>query len=242
MEKKGIYHPYRQKVEQSNVISVQNAYDKSYSDEDSRCNAETVDALHPFRQTGDHTDRNCNSNAAADERDAHVIEGSVIRSIPNNNMDATSNGHQEMEMADNETNIDDLLTENVQPIEIAESHAVITTARSDRKEGLADPINTHQNQATRAFISVGMGKGEARKSLYEHCKKLSLPNPRFKEEQTRPKPARFVCHVNMQISTGESISVSGDQKLDKKSARDSAAMKMLMELAKRGLCMLKPKC
>nr|AJA90765.1 Dicer-like 3 [Ephedra trifurca] len=94
------------------------------------------------------------------------------------------------------------------------------------------------------FIPLQLNKGGPRNTLYSLCKRRAWVMPRFEElvaENARRLSIRtnwFAFRVILQIPNKDQISVSGDQKLDKNSAKDSAALLLLVELEKRGICSL----
>ncbi|XP_068656481.1 endoribonuclease Dicer homolog 3a isoform X2 [Aristolochia californica] len=98
--------------------------------------------------------------------------------------------------------------------------------------------------------SVNMVKGGPRIALYELCKRLQYPLPTFKSTEHRSRSLTVVSKgpderkgFNSFISTVvlhrpniEVIEVTGQQRADKRSSQDSAALVLLDELQKRGVC------
>lgn len=100
------------------------------------------------------------------------------------------------------------------------------------------PVNSGSEAAC---VSLRMRKGGPRSSLYELCKRMKWAVPDFQlvEQERLPQTTRFVIRVVLHIPDREKLLVQGDKKIDKNSAKDSAALLMLHELEKQGLCFIK---
>ncbi|XP_062207830.1 endoribonuclease Dicer homolog 3a isoform X2 [Phragmites australis] len=98
-------------------------------------------------------------------------------------------------------------------------------------------------------VKVKMSKGGPRISLYESCKKLQWPMPTFEylkvepsvcpssggsSQKVAPQRFAFASVITLHIPNGDVISLTGDDRADKKSSQDSAALLMLYELQRRG--------
>ncbi|KAL5698311.1 helicase protein [Ranunculus cassubicifolius] len=104
--------------------------------------------------------------------------------------------------------------------------------------------------STAVAVTLTKGKGGPRKSLYELCKALhwSMPTFQFTEHKSRipvqvgvgPESRTacniFVANITLHIPNFGPIDLSGEERGDKKSSQDSAALKMLYELERRGNC------
>lgn len=90
-------------------------------------------------------------------------------------------------------------------------------------------------------VSLNMRKGGPRSSLYELCKRMKWAVPDFQlvEQERLPQTTRFVFRVVLHIPDREKLLVQGDKRIDKNSAKDSAALLMLHELEKQGLCFIR---
>ncbi|KAF8393640.1 hypothetical protein HHK36_021886 [Tetracentron sinense] len=103
------------------------------------------------------------------------------------------------------------------------------------------------------IVSVNMKKGGPRSSLYELCKNLQWPMPslnsiehrsrspiEFGEGSERRKGFNsFVTRITLHIPNSGNIELTGDQRADKKSSQDSAALCLLYELQRHGKCVIK---
>lgn len=100
------------------------------------------------------------------------------------------------------------------------------------------PLNSGSEAAC---VSLSMRKGGPRSSLYELCKRMKWAVPDFQlvEQERLPQTTRFVFRVVLHIPNREKLLVQGDKKIDKNSAKDSAALLMLHEVEKQGLCFIK---
>ncbi|KAH7690356.1 endoribonuclease Dicer protein [Dioscorea alata] len=94
-------------------------------------------------------------------------------------------------------------------------------------------------------------KGGPRTELFKLCQTLQWPLPRFlsTEEKSRtpicldgtetPHFNTFVSSIRLHIPNTVTIELMGEKRTDKKSSHDSAALVMLRELQKQGICVLK---
>ncbi|KAK6912889.1 Ribonuclease III domain [Dillenia turbinata] len=99
---------------------------------------------------------------------------------------------------------------------------------------------------------IKMQKGGPRTSLFELCKKLQWPMPTFTSaeyksrcpveigegSERRPVFISFASNITLHIPHYGEIEITGDQRADKKSSLDSAALMMLYELEKRGMLVI----
>ncbi|PNT71104.1 hypothetical protein BRADI_2g23187v3 [Brachypodium distachyon] len=111
---------------------------------------------------------------------------------------------------------------------------VLTPARG--KEPLDKPVH----------LAVKTSKGGPRIALYELCKKLQWPAPKFVSVKTQPSAAggssmkattqefSFASNITLHVPNSDVISLRGDGFADKKSSQDSAALLMLHELQRQG--------
>ncbi|XP_024315676.1 endoribonuclease Dicer homolog 3a isoform X1 [Brachypodium distachyon] len=99
-------------------------------------------------------------------------------------------------------------------------------------------------------VAVKTSKGGPRVALYEFCKKLQWPAPKFDSVKVLPSSACppsggssvkatptqefFASTITLHMPNSDVISLTGDGFADKKSSQDSAALLMLHELQRRG--------
>lgn len=100
------------------------------------------------------------------------------------------------------------------------------------------------------LLTVKMQKGGPRTALYELCKKSQWPMPSFVSTEQKPRSKgaldhggegrsgfhSFISSITLHQPNLAVITLSGEQRADKKSSQDSAALAMLYELEKRGRC------
>lgn len=99
-----------------------------------------------------------------------------------------------------------------------------------------DAINLY----AKVCVTLCVKKGGPRNSLYDACKKLKWCGPEFHLlEGAMPHATRFSFKVVLHIPERGELSVDGEVRSDKKSAMDDAALRMLMELKKKGFCSIK---
>ncbi|KAJ0967078.1 hypothetical protein J5N97_023995 [Dioscorea zingiberensis] len=101
------------------------------------------------------------------------------------------------------------------------------------------------------LLQVKAQKGGPRTELFKLCKILQWPLPRFvsTEEKFRtpiklngvqtPHFSSFTSSITLHIPNTVDIELMGDKRTDKKSSQDSAALIMLQELQKQGICIIK---
>ncbi|KAL7196180.1 hypothetical protein ACSBR1_036234 [Camellia fascicularis] len=96
--------------------------------------------------------------------------------------------------------------------------------------------------------SINMKKGGPRTALYDLCKRLQWPMPTFKSTENKSRTPIEFCEgserrtgfnsyastITLTIPDSGVIELSGDQRADKKSSFDSAALLMLYELQRQG--------
>ncbi|CAK9137650.1 unnamed protein product [Ilex paraguariensis] len=96
--------------------------------------------------------------------------------------------------------------------------------------------------------SINMKKGGPRTSLYDLCKRLQWPMPTFESTEHKSRsPIEFgegferrkgfnsyVSRITLTIPDFGVLELTGDQRADKKSSFDSAALLMLFELKRQG--------
>ncbi|KAF6156089.1 hypothetical protein GIB67_007464 [Kingdonia uniflora] len=113
--------------------------------------------------------------------------------------------------------------------------------------------NHDLNPTPPVAIRIKMKKGGPRSSLYEVCRTMQWPMPTFSETERKSRVALeigegpdrrkgfniFVSKISLHIPKYGPIVVTGDQRADKKSAQDSAALTLLYELGKRNKCEIK---
>nr|AJA90772.1 Dicer-like 3 [Ginkgo biloba] len=89
-------------------------------------------------------------------------------------------------------------------------------------------------------ISISMLKGGPRARLHDLCKKLKWAEPDYQlvERDNLPHTMRFVIRAVLDIPERGQVTIQGDARRDKKSAKDSAALLTLFELEKQGLCVI----
>ncbi|XP_052209161.1 endoribonuclease Dicer homolog 3a isoform X2 [Diospyros lotus] len=101
---------------------------------------------------------------------------------------------------------------------------------------------------TPVLASIDMKKGGPRTSLYSLCKKLQWPMPTFETTENKSRTLiefcegsekrtgfnSFVSTITLTIPEFGDIEQTGDQRADKKSSFDSAALVMLFELERQG--------
>ncbi|XP_072998886.1 endoribonuclease Dicer homolog 3a isoform X1 [Typha latifolia] len=104
-----------------------------------------------------------------------------------------------------------------------------------------------------AHLTVKMQKGGPRTALYELCKRSQWPMPSFESTQEKPSGPNtpctgskgrnglqsFVSRITLHLPNSIVINLVGEQRADKKSSQDSAAIFMLYELEKQGRCLVK---
>ncbi|XP_020528007.1 endoribonuclease Dicer homolog 3a isoform X1 [Amborella trichopoda] len=84
-------------------------------------------------------------------------------------------------------------------------------------------------------VSVDMRKGGPRTSLHLLCKKLNYKMPEY---QSIAEGSRFVTKMILYLPNSDAIEIKGEQRTDKKSSQDSAALLMLHELGRLQRCIL----
>ncbi|KAJ4951413.1 hypothetical protein NE237_028245 [Protea cynaroides] len=106
--------------------------------------------------------------------------------------------------------------------------------------------------ASPVSISINLEKGGPRSSLYQLCRILQWPMPSFdpmehksrlpiefgEGSERRKGFNSFTSKISLCIPNNGVIELTGDQKADKKSSYDSAALLMLYELGRQGKCMI----
>ncbi|KAF9615049.1 hypothetical protein IFM89_021620 [Coptis chinensis] len=99
-------------------------------------------------------------------------------------------------------------------------------------------------------VTINKKKGGPRTSLYALCKKQQWPMPTFDSTQQQSRsPVEFgsgserrigfnifVSKITLHIPNFGAIELTGEQRADKKSSQDSAALILLYELGRRGKC------
>ncbi|KAM3218378.1 endoribonuclease Dicer 3a [Capsicum annuum] len=106
----------------------------------------------------------------------------------------------------------------------------------------------HSNQDIQAIRPINMRRGGPRMSLYDLCKKLQWPMPSFESVERKSKSLiecgegadkrrvynSFASQISLTIPDYGVIELTGDERADKKSSLDSAALCMLYELERQG--------
>ncbi|XP_038975924.1 endoribonuclease Dicer homolog 3b-like [Phoenix dactylifera] len=101
------------------------------------------------------------------------------------------------------------------------------------------------------ILPIKMQKGGPRTALFNLCKILQWPLPKFESTEekfrtpiilngvTTPNFNSFTSSIMLHIPNTAVIRLVGEQRTDKKSAQDSAALVMLLDLEKQGICAMK---
>ncbi|XP_020256312.1 endoribonuclease Dicer homolog 3b-like isoform X2 [Asparagus officinalis] len=97
-------------------------------------------------------------------------------------------------------------------------------------------------------LPIKMEKGGPRNSLFDLCRILQWPMPRFDstEEKFRKQISlngvmgfnRYTSSITLHVPNSPAFHLEGEPRADKKSSRDSAALAMLRALEKMGFCVL----
>uniref|UniRef100_A0A804J326 Uncharacterized protein n=1 Tax=Musa acuminata subsp. malaccensis TaxID=214687 RepID=A0A804J326_MUSAM len=99
-------------------------------------------------------------------------------------------------------------------------------------------------------LPMRMDKGGPRTALFKLCRILQWPMPEFesREENFRtpitlngvktPNFNLFTTKISLHIPNSKVLTLTGEQRTDKKSAQDSAALVLLLELKKQEVCIL----
>ncbi|THU65754.1 hypothetical protein C4D60_Mb05t06970 [Musa balbisiana] len=103
-------------------------------------------------------------------------------------------------------------------------------------------------------LPMRMDKGDPRTALFKLCRRLQWPMPEFesREEMFRtpitlngvktPNFNLFTTKISLHIPNSKVLTLTGEQRTDKKSAQDSAALVLLLELKKQEVCILEEAC
>ncbi|XP_042485493.1 endoribonuclease Dicer homolog 3a [Macadamia integrifolia] len=117
----------------------------------------------------------------------------------------------------------------------------------DGFEKVCDP-----KRASPVSVSINLQKGGPRSSLYQLCRLLQWPMPSFHSVEHKSRLpiefgegserrvgfSSFVSKISLHIPNDGAIELTGDQRADKKSSFDSAALLMLYELGRQGKCVI----
>nr|XP_019070569.1 endoribonuclease Dicer homolog 3a isoform X1 [Solanum lycopersicum] len=108
--------------------------------------------------------------------------------------------------------------------------------------------SSYSNKDTQVIGPINMTRGGPRISLFELCKKLQWPMPSFESTERTSKSLiecgegsdkrkvynTFASRISLTIPDYGLIELTGDERADKKSSLDSAALHMLYELERQG--------
>lgn len=123
------------------------------------------------------------------------------------------------------------------------------TILSNLETAKAQPSSAcNSNKDIQEIGPINMKKGGPRQSLYELCKKLQWPMPSLESTERKSKSLiecgegsdkrkvynTFASQISLTIPDYGLIELTGDERADKKSSQDSAALLMLYELERRG--------
>ncbi|XP_058069603.1 endoribonuclease Dicer homolog 3a [Magnolia sinica] len=133
------------------------------------------------------------------------------------------------------------MSKSVSPVEPS-----VNTSSSDHGNGYSMKA-CDANLNAPVTLSVNMEKGGPRTTLYQLCKRLQWPMPKFNSTEQKHREgieasngrkgfSTFVSKIILHIPNAVVIELMGDPRVDKKSSQDSAALIMLYELEKQGRC------
>ncbi|CAN6449984.1 unnamed protein product [Victoria cruziana] len=92
------------------------------------------------------------------------------------------------------------------------------------------PVEGHH-----AKVSIDVKKGGPRTSLFQLCKDMNWVRPTF---EPRASGARFISKVTLHVPDSDNMEAEGEEKMDKKSSMDSAALVLLYKLGELGKCII----
>ncbi|KAF3773196.1 Endoribonuclease Dicer-like protein 3b [Nymphaea thermarum] len=92
------------------------------------------------------------------------------------------------------------------------------------------PVERHH-----ARVSIDMKKGGPRTSLFQLCKDMNWVRPTFEPRVSGP---RFISKAILHMPDSDNIEVEGEEKADKKSSMDSAALVLLYKLEGLAKCII----
>ncbi|KAL8153073.1 hypothetical protein V2J09_010833 [Rumex salicifolius] len=135
---------------------------------------------------------------------------------------------------------------------VVKDSAEVKACKKPKISQLPMPNRTVQNNTsigTPAIAEIDMQKGGPRKTLFELCKRLQWPRPTFESTEKKSRSPielgegsekrkcfnTFESKISLCIPELGDVEATGDQKADKKSSLDDAALALLYELQKRGL-------
>ncbi|XP_043722965.1 endoribonuclease Dicer homolog 3a isoform X2 [Telopea speciosissima] len=133
--------------------------------------------------------------------------------------------------------------EDMLPVEPPANNSLL----EDGFEKVCDP-----KLASPVSVSINLQKGGPRSSLYQLCRMLQWPMPTFHSVEHKSRVpiefgegserrtgfSSFISKISLHIPNNGVIELTGDQKADKKSSFDSAALLMLYELGRQGRCVI----
>ncbi|MCL7031503.1 hypothetical protein MKW94_015389 [Papaver nudicaule] len=116
----------------------------------------------------------------------------------------------------------------------------------------AVPVKPTGSEDRLVSVIINRKKGGPRSSLYELCKSLQWSMPTFQFEEYKSKTEMvfgegpdkrtgfnaYTATITLSIPNSNAIILAGEQKADKKTSMDSAALLMLYELGKQGKCLI----
>ncbi|KAI3913389.1 hypothetical protein MKW98_003868 [Papaver atlanticum] len=239
--------PYRELIELCSHygFSLKDTLTKNGEMVHAELRLQTKDVL-LIREGSDRTRKTAKGQAAV-----HLLKDLEARGILHaryDYMEKTSEA-QSREGSPTNMNIDICQKSNV------ENHAGPVSKKIKTAEG-AIPVKPTADKSSSedslVNVIINMKKGGPRTSLYELCKSLQWSTPTFQFEEYKSKTEMifgegserrtgfnaYTSTITLNIPNSDAIKLAGEQRADKKTSMDSAALRMLYELGRLGKCLI----
>ncbi|XP_031480504.1 endoribonuclease Dicer homolog 3a-like isoform X2 [Nymphaea colorata] len=110
-----------------------------------------------------------------------------------------------------------------------------TTGLSPVERHHGEHSSTRSLDPTVSKVSIDMKKGGPRTSLFQLCRDMNWVRPTFEPRASGP---RFISKAILHVPDSDNIEVEGEEKADKKSSMDSAALILLYKLEELAKCII----
>ncbi|KAI3877798.1 hypothetical protein MKW92_013413 [Papaver armeniacum] len=239
--------PYRELIELCSHygFSLKDTLTKNGEMVHAELRLQTKDVL-LIREGCDRTRKTAKGQAAV-----HLLKDLEARGILHARYDYMEKTHETQSREGSPTNMD---IDNCQKSN-GKNHAGPVSKKIKTAEGAVPVAPTaDQSSSKDCLISViiNMKKGGPRTSLYELCKSLQWSTPTFQFEEYKSKTEMvfgegserrtgfnaYTSTITLNIPNSDAITLAGEQRADKKTSMDSAALGMLYELGRLGKCLI----
>ncbi|XP_026440926.1 endoribonuclease Dicer homolog 3a-like [Papaver somniferum] len=239
--------PYRELIELCSHygFSLKDTLTKNGEMVHAELRLQTKDVL-LIREGSDRTRKTAKGQAAV-----HLLKDLEARGILHVRYDYMEKAHetQSREGSPTNMNIDICQKSNV------ENYAGPVSKKIKTAEG-AIPVKPTSDKSSSedslVNVIINMKKGGPRTSLYELCKSLQWSTPTFQFEEYKSKTEMifgegserrtgfnaYTSTITLNIPNSDAIKLAGEQRADKKTSMDSAALRMLYELGRLGKCLI----